>query len=113
MKKRQFLSPLAVSVAALLGGARVPAQAATDLARVPAAAASEASAPMAADHLVLTRSVLGVNFGWLITSHMLPTRRTPAIHPMRLEADSLPRWSIDEGQVCVSDARLFLAGLQH
>lgn len=59
MKKRQFLFPLAVSVAALLGGASIPAQAATDPARVPAAAAPEASAPMAADHLVLTRSAGG------------------------------------------------------
>jgi hypothetical protein len=56
MKKRKFLSPLAVSVAALLGGASVPAQAATDPARVPAAVAPEASAPLAADNLVLTRS---------------------------------------------------------
>ena len=35
MKKRQFLAPLAVSVAALFGGARVPAQASTDPARLP------------------------------------------------------------------------------
>ncbi len=59
MKKRQFLAPLAVSVAALFGGGRVPAQAATDPARVPAATAPGASAPMAADHLVLTRGAGG------------------------------------------------------
>jgi hypothetical protein len=46
MNKRQFLYPLAVSVAALLGGARVPAQASTNPARVPAATAPDASAPV-------------------------------------------------------------------
>jgi hypothetical protein len=56
MNKRQFLAPLAVSVAALLGGAVVPTQASTDPTRVPAATAPQASAPVAADHLVLTRS---------------------------------------------------------
>jgi hypothetical protein len=53
MKKRQFLTPLAVSVAALLGGATVPVQAST----VPVATTlSESSASKAVDLLVLTRS---------------------------------------------------------
>jgi hypothetical protein len=56
MKKRQFLAPLAVSVAALFGGARVPAQASTDPARVPIATTPVASAPVAANHFLLTRS---------------------------------------------------------
>jgi len=56
MKKRQFLAPLAVSVAALLGGSMVTAQASTiDSACVPAATTPEASA----DHLVLTRCAGG------------------------------------------------------
>jgi hypothetical protein len=59
MKKRQFLAPLAVSVAALFGGARVPAQASTDPARVPIATTREASVPVTADHLVLTRCAGG------------------------------------------------------
>jgi hypothetical protein len=59
MKKRQFLAPLAVSVATLFGGARVPAQASTDPARVPIATTPVASAPVAADHLVLTRCAGG------------------------------------------------------
>jgi hypothetical protein len=52
MKKRQFLAPLAVSVAALLGGAMVPVQAST----VPVATFSESSASKAMNLLVLTRS---------------------------------------------------------
>jgi len=53
MKKRQFLAPLAASVAALLGGAVVPAQASS----APVVTAPEASAQaVAVDHLVLTRS---------------------------------------------------------
>lgn len=60
MKKRQYLSPLAVSVAALLASAAVPAQASTDPAPVTVSAvASEAPAPVAVDHLVLTRSAGG------------------------------------------------------
>jgi hypothetical protein len=59
MKKRQFLAPLAVSVASLLGGAMVPAQASTDPARVPVATALDSSAPLVVDHLVLTRCAGG------------------------------------------------------
>jgi hypothetical protein len=59
MNKRKFLAPLGVSVAALLGGAVVPAQASTDPTSVPAAMAPEASAPLAANQLLLTRSAGG------------------------------------------------------
>lgn len=54
MKKRQFLAPLAASVAALLGGGAVaPAQASS----TPAVTTSEGSArATAADQLVLKRS---------------------------------------------------------
>jgi hypothetical protein len=63
MKKRQFLTPLAASVAALLGGAVVPAQASS----APAVTVPETSAPaVAVDHLVLTRSVTG---GVLLADH--------------------------------------------
>lgn len=55
MKKRKFLAPLAVSVAALLGGAVIPAQASTE----PAVTITEASVPTATDHLILTRSAGG------------------------------------------------------
>jgi hypothetical protein len=51
MKKRQFLAPLAVSIAALLGGAVVPVEAST----APAVTTPE-SGPIASDHLVLKRS---------------------------------------------------------
>jgi hypothetical protein len=59
MNKRKFLAPLGVSVAALLGGAAVPTQASTDPTRVSVATAPEASAPMAADQLIITRSAGG------------------------------------------------------
>jgi hypothetical protein len=52
MKEWKFLAPLAVSVAALVGGAVVPAQASTE----PGMAISEASVATAPDRLVLTRS---------------------------------------------------------
>jgi hypothetical protein len=52
MNKRQFLAPLAVSIAALLGSAAVPVSAST----VPVAAVHQASPSIAANHLVLTRS---------------------------------------------------------
>ena len=55
MKKRQFLAPLAVSIAALIGGTLAPAQAST----VPEVSAPEAFPAAAAEHLVLTRSVGG------------------------------------------------------
>lgn len=110
MNKRPFLAPLAVSVATLLSGAAVPAQASTSSERTQAATAPEASPAVAVDQLVLTRSAAG----WLITSLMRPTSLTPAIRPMRLEVDSLTQSSTSMwGQACVSDARLFLAGLQH
>jgi hypothetical protein len=51
MNKRKFLAPLAVSVAALLTGVPVLAQASTPLAVTAPDAASISS-----DHLVLTRS---------------------------------------------------------
>jgi len=53
MKKRQFLTPLAVSIAALLGRPVVPAQASP----TPEATASDPTArAVAADHLILKRS---------------------------------------------------------
>jgi hypothetical protein len=55
MNRRRFLAPLAVSVAALIGGAVVPAQASTE----PGIAISEASVSIASDPLVLSRSVGG------------------------------------------------------
>lgn len=55
MKKRQFLAPLAVSIAALLGGAPLPAEAAVSTGVVTTAKPAEATA-MPADQLVLTRS---------------------------------------------------------
>ena len=85
MNKRQFLYPLAVSVAALLGGARVPTQASTDPAHVPAATAPDVSAPWRRItsfwHALL--GVLGVKLSWLITSRMLRMSRTLRTHPMR------------------------------
>jgi hypothetical protein len=51
MKKRQFLAPLAVSIAALLAGPVVPVQASA----APAVTTPEA-APIASKHLVLKRS---------------------------------------------------------
>ena len=55
MNKRRFLAPLAVSVAALIGGAVIPAQASTE----PGIAISEASVSIAADQLILSRSAGG------------------------------------------------------
>jgi hypothetical protein len=54
MNKRKFIAPLAVAVAALLGGIAVPAQASTV-----AAVAIPESAAMASKHLVLKRSTGG------------------------------------------------------
>jgi hypothetical protein len=51
VKKRRFLAPLAVSVASLLGGATVSAQASAT-----PEVTSEASAPTTPDQLVLKRS---------------------------------------------------------
>ena len=51
MKKRPFLAPLAVSIAALLGGAVVPVQASAA-----SAVKTPESAPIASNHLVLNRS---------------------------------------------------------
>jgi hypothetical protein len=55
MNKRRFLAPLAVSVAALVGGAVIPVQVSTE----PGITITEASVPMATDHLILTRSAAG------------------------------------------------------
>jgi hypothetical protein len=55
MKKRRFLAPLAVSVAALVGGAVIPAQASTE----PGITTTEASVLTATDHLILARSAGG------------------------------------------------------
>ncbi len=52
MKKRQFLAPVAVSVASLIGGAAVSAQAST----VPGVTAPESAARTIPDQLVLKRS---------------------------------------------------------
>ena len=51
MNKRKFLAPLAISVAALLSGIPVPAQAST-----PPVVTTPDSASISSDHLVLTRS---------------------------------------------------------
>jgi hypothetical protein len=51
MKKRQYLTPFAVSVAALLGNTVIPAQASP----VPGTPTIEVSAPTATDHLILKR----------------------------------------------------------
>jgi hypothetical protein len=55
MNKHRFLAPLAVSVAALLGGAVIPVQASTK----PAVTITEASVPIATDQLILTRNAAG------------------------------------------------------
>jgi hypothetical protein len=55
MKERKFLAPLVVLVAALVGGAVVPAQASIE----PGISISEASVSIAADQLVLSRSAGG------------------------------------------------------
>jgi hypothetical protein len=51
MNKRKFLAPLAVSVAALLGGVTIPVQASTVL-----SVTNLKSAPTVSNHLVLKRS---------------------------------------------------------
>jgi hypothetical protein len=58
MKKREYLVPLGVSVAALLGGAVVPTQASTNPTNVSVGTAPGSFA-MGADHLVLTRRTGG------------------------------------------------------
>lgn len=62
MNKRQFLTPLAVSIAALLGGTVIPAQAST-VSGTPtietSAPPTEASAQVTTDQLILTRSTGG------------------------------------------------------
>jgi hypothetical protein len=55
MKKHQFLTPLAVSVAALAGAPALPVQAATSA----VTAGQQASLPAAGDRFVLTRNVGG------------------------------------------------------
>ena len=59
MNKRKFLAPLAVSVAALLCSAAVPAQTSTVPTSIPVAPTPGASVVVAASQLVLTRSAAG------------------------------------------------------
>jgi hypothetical protein len=56
MQKRKFLAPLAISIAALLGGAVVPA---AHAAIVPVVTLPEPAASQAANHFVLTRGTGG------------------------------------------------------